>query len=47
MTLFGVDSEGHAAEVSDTVQAVTGRSASTYDEFAADHAAVFRGDAPD
>ena len=46
VTLFGVYREGRAAEVSDAVETITGRPATSYDEFAADHAAVFRGDAP-
>jgi hypothetical protein len=35
--------DGYAAAVTDTVQAVTGQPAQTFDAFAREHAALFRG----
>jgi hypothetical protein len=35
--------DGYAAAVTDTVQAVTGQTARTFDAFAREHVALFRG----
>ena len=43
--LFEIYREGRLAGVTDTVSKVTGRPATTYDEFVRDHAAVFEGQA--